>query len=44
MTRSLRAQPVERDVGFPGEVAGRNQKPYEHHRGKNAYEQRPAIE
>ena len=44
MTWSLRAQPVERDVGFPGDIAGCNKEPGEHQRREAADDQQPAIE
>jgi hypothetical protein len=43
MTRSLRAQPVERDVGFHGDVAGCNEKRGEDHRGETPDGEQPAI-
>jgi hypothetical protein len=44
MARSLRAQAMECNVGFPGDVAGGDQEPDERHRGENTNEEGPAIE
>jgi hypothetical protein len=44
MTRSLRAQPVKRDVRLRGNIAGRDQKRGKHHRTETNNDQWPAIE